>query len=317
MVQFNDVPTPGESEAIQAMVQAVLDKQRKEHKPGTLARRDVHAKSHGTVRARFRVLGNIPASCKVGLFAQAAEYDADLRFSNGAFGPSGFDILPNIRGLGIKLYGVSGPKLLPGEERSTEHDFLMANDRAFFVPGIEQMLLLTQGKMKELAGKSPRVLFNILAAMMKLVKNPLCTDYHSQVPYRFGEYACKFALIAQERAPFLSLPNGFDKDYLRHSAEALLRRHDVKFTFGVQFQRQGESLVDSSKAWSGRIVPLAELTVTRNTRPILESDGEELSFNPWRALAEHEPLSWVGRARRAVYAADFQWRTTENKGTAN
>ena len=44
-----------------------------------------------------------------------------------------------------------------------------------------------------------------------------------------------------------------------------------------------------------------------------ESDGEALSFNPWRTVLELQPLSWAGRVRRAVYAADFKWRTEENR----
>lgn len=49
MIPFVDVPSPGEQEAIQAIVEATLEKQRKNYKPGDTARRDVHTKSHGTV----------------------------------------------------------------------------------------------------------------------------------------------------------------------------------------------------------------------------------------------------------------------------
>jgi hypothetical protein len=264
------------------------------------------------VKAKFRVLGNLPESVKLGLFAKEAVYDADLRFSNGALGAAGFDILPNIRGLGIKVYGVPGEKMLPGSQNSTEHDFLMANDHTFFVPKIEQMVLLTQGRMKELLGSHPQVVLNILGAMAKLVKNPLEIDYFSQVPYRYGDFACKYALIPERHSSFFSLPNGFDRDFLRHAVEKTLQRREAKFTFGVQFQREGESIADSSRRWRGRIIPLAEITVLRSDRPLLESDGEALSFNPWRSLEVHQPLSWVGRARRAVYLADFEWRSKMN-----
>lgn len=312
MIPFKDVPSAGEAAAIDSMVQAVLDKQRKERVAGTVARRDVHAKSLGLVRGKFRVRDSLPESLRVGLFAQPAEYDAVLRFSNGAFGPAGFDILPNIRGMALKLFNVPGAKLLPGEENSTEHDFLMANDRSFFCAEIEQMLLLTQGKMGALLRRSPGIAWNMMGAMLKLVKNPLTIDYFSQVPYRFGAHACKFALLPGQKSPFLSLPNALDRDYLRHAVESTLRGGEVKLCFAAQFQREGESIADSSRVWHGSFVPLAELTLSSIDSPILESDGEALSFNPWRALAEHEPLSWVGRARRAVYFADFAWRTQEN-----
>ena len=313
MIPFVDVPLPGEQEAIQAIVEATLEKQRKTHKPGDTARRDVHTKSHGTVAGKFRVYDKLPASCKVGLFAEPATYDAQLRFSNGAGGTTGADALPNIRGAAIKLSGVSGKKALVGEEDSTEHDFLLANDRGFFVKDIEDMLLLAQGKMKVLARRRPSVLWNLLGATMKLVKNPLHTAYFSQVPYQFGEAACHWALLPVQQDSFFSLPNFFDRDFLRHAVERTLRKGDSKFIFAVQFQREGESISDSTRVWKGRFIPLAELTISQTAKPVLESDGEALSFNPFRALVAHKPLGWPGRTREAVYVADFNWRTETNR----
>lgn len=313
MIPFVDVPLPGEQDAIQAIVEATLEKQRKTHKPGDTARRDVHTKSHGTVVGKFRVFDNIPASCKIGLFAQAATYDAQLRFSNGAGGTTGSDAIPNIRGAALKLSGVSGRKALVGEETSTEHDFLLANDSGFFVKDIEDMLLLAQGKMKELARRRPSVLWNLLCATMKLVKNPLHTAYYSQVPYQYGDAACHWALLPVARDSFFSLPNFFDRDFLRHAVERTLRKREAKFIFAVQFQRQGDSIADSTKVWKGKFVPLAELVISQTRKPVLESDGEALSFNPFRALEVHKPLGWPGRTRAAVYVADFLWRTETNR----
>lgn len=312
MIPFEDIPQAGEQDAIQEMVDAVLEKQRTTHKPGDIARRDVHTKSHGTVGGTFRVFDNLPASCKVGLFAQPATYDAQVRFSNGAGSTTGADGFPNIRGAALKLHGVPGKKALLGEEDSTEHDFLMANDRGFFVKHIEDMVLLTQGKMKELARRRPSVLWNLLCATMKLVRNPLQIAYFSQVPYQFGDAACHWALLPVKQDPFFSLPNFFDRDFLRNAVQRTLRRGDAKFIFAVQFQRAGESISDSTKVWKGRFVPLAELVISQTNRPVLESDGEALSFNPFRALEVHKPLGWPGRTRRAVYVADFNWRTQTN-----
>jgi hypothetical protein len=40
--------------------------------------------------------------------------------------------------------------------------------------------------------------------------------------------------------------------------------------------------------------------------------GEDLSFNPWRALAEHRPLGGINRARRQVYLALSAFRHEQN-----
>lgn len=302
---------PNESSLINEMVEATIAKQESEHKKGTIARRDVHAKSHGTVHAEFRILDNIPADLRVGVFARPASYNARVRFSNGA---NLIDILPNVRGIAIKLEGVDGAKLLPGDETSREHDFLLANDRRFFVDSIENMLLLVKGQMSTLAKTAPKLLYYMARAMIKLVKNPLHIDYFSQVPYLCGEQAVHYALIANESSSFLALPNAFDRDYLRHAVEKRLRKGPVKMSFCVQRQNPGDLIEDSSKPWTGKLIPVAELTFLPVSTPILESEGEELSFNPYRVLAEHEPLSWVGRARKQVYAVDFDWRTKVNLG---
>lgn len=306
-----------EQSIIDAMVAAVLEKQRKNHKPGKLAQRDVHTKSHGTYEATFTVRPNLPAELRVGLFAKPGTYRALVRFSNGAFPSSGIDALPNIRGVAVKLLGVEGQKMLPGEENSTELDFLMANDQTFFAPNIEDMFNLVTGNMKAIATGHPRVIGLMLGAMFKLVKNPLHTDYFSQVPYAFGpKRACKFALVANEKTPWYKLPNLFNRHYLRHSAVDVLSKREVSFTFKVQMQQtQGyaEPIEDSSILWTGDYLPVADLTFHKVTRSVEESDGEALSFNPWRTVLELQPLSWAGRVRRAVYAADFKWRTEENR----
>ncbi|MBX9696223.1 MAG: hypothetical protein K2Z81_27790, partial [Cyanobacteria bacterium] len=247
--------------------------------------------------------------------AKPASYEGVMRFSNGAFGATGRDILPNIHGAALKLYGVDGQKMLPGEESSTEHDFLMADDQGFFMESLEQYILLSQGRMKELALQHPAVIARIIGAM-KIRKNPLFTDYFSQVPYQYGDYACKYTLVPQQRAGFFSFPNVFDRDYHRHGVESVLRERETKFSFGVQFQREGESIANSTRKWGGRFIPVGEVTVLRRAEPLPESEGEGLSFNPFRCLDEHKPLGWVGRTRSAVYAADFLWRKQMNEANA-
>lgn len=43
---------------------------------------------------------------------------------------------------------------------------------------------------------------------------------------------------------------------------------------------------------------------------------ENLTFNPWRALAEHRPLGGISRARRAIYAHMSKYRHRRNKLTS-
>ena len=312
-------PTPAspasEEEIIAAIAAVTLEKTRQEYRPGAVAPRALHAKSHGTVQARFSVRPGLPAEYRVGLFASPGEFAAVARFSNGSGGAQQYDINKNVRGLALKLRGVPGAKALPGDELSTEHDFLMANHPVAFAAKIEQMLLIATGRIGTLFKTHNRIFRLLLASTIKLVGNPLHLSYYSQVPYALGNRACKFALIPAEKPPSFPFPNIFDRDYLRHAAERTLRRQEVHFHFCIQLQQEGknESLEDYTVAWAGPYVPVADVTLLKVTQPIQESDGEELSFHPWRALTEHRPLGWPGRARLAAYTASYRWRAQQNR----
>lgn len=304
-----------EEDLIAAIVEAMLEKQRRKLSPGDVARRVLHGKSHGTVRARFQVRGGLPSSLAVGLFAEPRTYEAVARFSNGAHPAGASDLVPNIRGAALKLLGVPGPKALPGDEAATELDFVLANHPVFFATHMKHMLMLIQGRMREMLRDDPRVVALLLASMMKLVRNPLELRYYSQVPYAWGDRAGKFALLPVQPAPFLPLPRSFHRDYLRQAVERTLGAGETAYVFCIQLQEKPaeESLEDSTRAWPGPYVPVADVTFLTRRPPIPESEGEGLSFNPWRTREEHRPLGWPGRVRHAAYAADFAWRTAQNQ----
>jgi len=312
---INDPVAFNEEAIIEAMVAAMLAQQEKRQKsgePGAPARRHLHGKSLGTVNAIFSVY-ELPEELRVGLFAYPKDYRATVRFSNGAFKEKAWDILPNVRGMAVKLLDVPGPKLLPGEEASRELDLILANEPTFFVEKIEEMLMLFQGKIPDIVMKSPGTILRALAAAHKFVGSVLEVDYFSQVPYRFGDRACKFAFTRDGHGS--TFPNILDRDYLRHTMENQLRKDPYDFTFSVQFQQNGESISDSTKPWTGEFIPIGGMRILQINREIKESDGEHLQFNPYRTLVEHEPLGWPGRVRKAMYAADAKWRQQKNKQT--
>lgn len=309
-----------EAGIIAEIVDGTIADQERDHKPGTLARRDVHSKSHGTFTdARIRILDRVLAG-NIGLFGKSGfYYAATVRLSNGAPGV-GPDIVPNVRGIAIKVHGVGGDKLLVGDEQSDCCDFLLANHPVSFHRHLEDYPairdLMAKGKVGEVLKRFKPEGRLLLKAVLKLVKNPLTIDYYSQTPYMFGDRAVKYALIAQQRSSFFSLPNIFDGAYLRHAAERLLRKQVARFTLCVQFQQECDPIEDPSIEWKGRLVPVAVLEIPRwrGDKVLTESSGEALSFNPWRTLPEHRPLGWVNRVREAVYRADFTWRTNKNAG---
>lgn len=315
MANVDDFSAPGEEAIIAAMVATFLERQEKAHRPGTTARRALHGKSLGVYRGKLTVK-ELPEKLQVGLFSKPGQYDTVMRFSNGGLPETTPDILPNVRGMALKIYGVDGPKLLPGQEDCDEQDFIMANFPSFFVSTAEQMLFVIQGRLLELMAQQPGIALKTMIATSQLVTSLLDTNYYSQVPHSFGGAACKYALLHQPGSAFKAEPNFLSRDYLRETANAQLQKHSAKFTFAVQLQQKGEPVNDPVPEWKGPYLPLAELELnmlTGQTKDaVRECDGEELSFNPCRSIEEHVAISWPGRMRRAVYAADAEWRHRKN-----
>ncbi len=314
MLDFdNNTPPapPDEAETINQMIATILERQDKFYQPGTVARRALHGKSLGVVKASLEVL-DLPAHLQIGIFKEAKVFDAVLRFSNGGLSEKAHDLIPNVRGMGLKILGVSGEKGLPGDENSTEQDFIMANFPTFFVSTAKQMLLVIQGKILELLMQKPGIPYVGLLATGKPVNSVLASDYYSQMPHRFGNRACKYALIHKAKGAAEVSVNYLDNDYLRHTLQKQLAKAPAQFIFCVQLQEHGESTSDPTQLWHGEHIPLANLTIAQTGSPIRESDGEALSFNPARSIVEHCPIEWPARMRRAVYQADYNWRTKKN-----
>jgi hypothetical protein len=312
-----DTAPAGEQKVIDAIVQNILAMQKRTHKPGAIAKRALHGKSLGVVQGSFAVR-ELPEAMRVGIFAQKTSYSAVVRFSNGALTKAP-DLLPNVRGAALKLYGVKGIKVLPGESDSTEQDFLMANDEIFFVKEIQHFAYLTGRDIMAILKEAPGTIARVIKATSKFVPSLATTDYFSQVPHMFGDRACKYALWHAEKAEgkdgkaqHFGPPNIFDGDYLRHDLDKRLHAEAVRYVFCVQLQQAGESISDSTKKWTGPWVPLADLTLPRIAGELKEPDGEALSFNPARSNAEFQPIGWPARLRRAAYAADFAWRNAVN-----
>lgn len=104
------------------------------------ALRPVFSKVHGVVHGHFDPLPDLPHPLKVGVFA-LERLTAWVRFSTDEQ-PNEAD-LNQTCGIGIKLFGVPGPKLLG---HGDTQDFLFQNHDVFFVPNAQEMCGFT-GKL--------------------------------------------------------------------------------------------------------------------------------------------------------------------------
>ena len=107
-------------------------------------RRDVHSKAHGCVRAMVEVDPQVPAAFRQGVFAQPGrQYRSWIRFSSGNTLPQP-DHVKDARGMALKLTGVEGKKLLEPEQDADTQDFIMINNRVFFIRNIPDYAKFTR-----------------------------------------------------------------------------------------------------------------------------------------------------------------------------
>ncbi|MER9631007.1 hypothetical protein [Mesorhizobium sp. M0296] len=281
--------------------------------------RGQHAKMHGCVEAIFRVRSDVPEALKVGLFATPKQYAAAVRFSNGA---QRDDRKPDIHGMAIKLFDVHGAKVLESETESLEHDFILADNPVFFIRTAADYVLF----MQDFAASAPRGLAPekfiaylkdhypadipvLLGFRQHLQDNPLTTTYWSQVPYAFGrEVICRYRCMPLPAAP-PSGSTGPTHDYLRERMVERLGdgQQDIVFEFAVQVKKGADpEVIDNPTIeWPEPFVPVATIHIAAQTFDTGERRqfGDRLSFTPWHALADHQPVGEVNEIRKVVYLA--------------
>jgi catalase len=102
----------------------------------------------------FQVIHKTPLTITTGIFdvnKQNSSYPAFVRFSNGEgrgfvplFGTNTSDAVPDTRGFAIKLFGVKGPKVLPGQEGDETQDFLMITTPTNFLQTLDEAVSFFQ-----------------------------------------------------------------------------------------------------------------------------------------------------------------------------
>lgn len=285
-------------------------------------RRGFHAKLHAGLIAEFQVLADLPVYARFGVFAEPRVFPAVVRFSNGEPTPHR-DSHPEPRGIAIKLIGVPGRKLLPGEEDAVTQDFLatshsvtstVKNARQFiaFIRASRNLYTLP---LTLASAVGPLESLRILAAFIRTVllskvRSLVTERFSSTAPIRMGPYAVKFTVqpaVGTEPAANRPLTSNFLRDELADR----LRKGDVVLDFLVQFyvDKDRTPIEDTSILWKLGDAPLVKVAQVRIPSCELDDPAaralsqavDQLSFSPWHATEDHRPLGNVMRARRIAY----------------
>lgn len=280
------------------------------------ARRPVFLKTHGIASARFEIRRDLPRALRVGVF-KLKNLPAWVRFSSDTI-PTNPD-LKTTCGVGIKLFDVAGKKLL-GDGNT--QDFILQNHDVFFVDTAEDMCEFTKagvvnGDYDPYIDTHP-VTKRVLADMEKVELSVLTATYWSVLPYAFGkDRYCKYKLEPEQPAD--GEPPVDVKNYLADDLALRLRTGEARFRFLVQLQKDPKTMpLDAATVrWSeseSEPIHVATLILPRQNVTALgqANYGENLAFNPWHCLPEHEPAGSISQARRLVYASSATERRNVN-----
>ncbi|WJG09881.1 LodA/GoxA family CTQ-dependent oxidase [Aliiglaciecola sp. LCG003] len=278
------------------------------------ARRAVFRKQHGIVYGHFNIRDDIKAECKLGIFA-GDKYECAVRFSSDT-GPTSPD-LSSTMGVGLKLFGVKGKKLF-GEGNNA--DFIFQNIDRFFAKDAKQFCEFTTAGVvdhnyAQYLEEHPEVA-QILTDMEKIEASCLTASYWAILPFKLGDkHIVKYRLVPEDSLGGAAFD---DDNYLALDLASRLRNGEAKFRFEIQLRTGDDMPIDNAqKVWSTQASPfmcIADLIFPQqDICAIGQSEfGQNLSFNIYRTLAEHEPLGSIAQARKVVYQASADARHQAN-----
>jgi hypothetical protein len=283
------------------------------------ALRPVFLKAHGVVHGTFKVRPDLPADLRVGLFA-GSEFPAWVRFSSDTL-PTVSDFKTTV-GVGIKLFGVPGPKIF-GRPDDTTFDFILQNFDVFFVDTAKDMCAFTRaGVVEHDYGpylKAHPETNDLLNEMARPVGSALGIDYWSCVPFAFGDKRFVKYKLEPEVPIDPPIEQPTDPTYLAADLEKRLKDGEIRFRFMVQFGDGSANfpLDKASVRWDETVsapIHVADLILSQQDVSARgQADyGENLAWNIWRVTKEHEPQGSIAAVRRVVYAASAEQRHDVN-----
>jgi hypothetical protein len=266
--------------------------------------RGANAKTYGLVRAEFQVLTGLPEHLAKGVFREPKTYTAWIRVADTGSVLTADPEHVGVVGMGIKLIGVEGPKLL--EDEKNTQDFTLIGVRTFTASDTAGMAKLQTQIMKYRPAVyffNPlypgRFLDFIMQALdSRLLGSPLESQLYSCTAHLHGEgQAVHYSVrpCSNRQTPIPRFPSD---NYLRQAVIETLRDEDVYFDFMVQTP----------------FIPVAKIRIPKQRFDSLAQlqFADILTFNPWHCLAEHRPLGNINRSRKALYYETSRLRQERN-----
>lgn len=332
-------PRSDENEVIDRITAALHHNNQRAYRKFKHGLRDAHAKSHAILRGELTVYPDLPDELAQGLFAAPATYPVIARISTTS-GVLRSDQIRGVRGLAIKVLGVRGPRALADDDATTQ-DFIMVTHREFLFADAHAYLAQGMPTARVLAMLPDRALWagsEVLAAVNKVgVRLPsnlavfvapnthiLGETFYSSAPLRYGDYVAKMLYAplsdAVTNLQGQQVPRDAGQDAHRDLMIQFFRDNGAEYELRVQLCTDTVTMPieDATVAWPEAASPhrpVAKITFPPQhpCSPERRAFGDDvLSFNSWRALADHRPLGSINRLKRQVYEASSQFRHNVN-----
>ncbi|GAA5502716.1 hypothetical protein Dxin01_02460 [Deinococcus xinjiangensis] len=336
-----EVKQPHEDEQIDQIVEMMHAANVKAFDKHRHAIRDAHAKQHGTVVGTLEI-PELPEHLAQGLFAKPGSYAVVIRFSS-APGEIKDDSIPVPHGMAVKVIGVSGKKILPEQQEEVTQDFLMVSMPVIPFGTVEQYLKMQ--KIIALQDESPEEGQRAFAALARGgqkvlgllgIHDPtldgiaaqnehiLGQTFHTMAAIRYGDYISK--LSAAPLSPEVHALEGKIIDTTKNPSaqrDALVeffREHGAEYQLRAQLCTDLEKMPveDGSVVWDEALSPqqpIARIVIPKQDAYSPERrvySDDKLSFNPWHALPEHQPLGSIMRVRIKAYEKSTSFRHSMN-----
>ncbi|MFI1235502.1 catalase family protein [Nocardia salmonicida] len=306
--------------------------------------RDAHAKSHGILRGELTVPAGLAPELAQGMFATPATYPVIARLSSTS-GVIRSDQLRGVRGLGIKVLGIHGPRAMPEDEAITQ-DFIMVTHREFLFADAHAYLtkgMPTAWALARLPDLALRAGSDLVAALNTHVlrrigrsvppnlgvfvapnTHILGETFFTSAPLRYGDYVAKllYVPVSPEAVALQGQPVDSDAGVNAHQDLIVdfFAAHSATYELRAQLCTDAATMPieDATVPWPEdesphRAIATIRFDVQDPYTPQRRAYGDDvLSFNSWRGLDTHRPLGSINRLKKRVYEASSNYRHDVN-----
>ncbi|KAM3459021.1 hypothetical protein MY3296_000168 [Beauveria thailandica] len=253
-----------------------------------------HRKQIFAGRGTFKVLPNLPAYARFGVFAQPHVFQSLIRLSNGSWGDYP-DPKPDFRGFAIKVLDVKGPRLDDQFSDDTHH-ILMVQTDPFGANSFDFIKTAQEMDANNTEPDPEQLRFHGFTSSV----------FHTQTPFCVGPYAARGRLIPSREASNTLAP--------AEVGASLVPRLPFTWNYQLQFyvNDSGTPIEDATKPWDENESPfitVANLDIPEQENSLsFRNDIHASPFYLWDTVEAHRPLGEVNRARRVVMRASVRTR---------